>query len=281
MVKKRKIINKQQLCASLPQVTDNYEPWYVNRDMSLGQFNVQTSAMEQMAQDFNNWHLCNNYYQSTIDMDIYSRLEGDVTTLMPLAIPKQPEDNWFNALADTPAVASPLEMLAWLHVPNSTSLGKRTFHLETGPNIPKYGLTEYKALTGLGEPEDGPMELSRSNEQDNPEDREAKKAWIQTVIGTEIHRHMTVQVPDSPPTVYKAWDEHDDSPVEYWQPEDVYHEDYWSYGPGSIPDDAPDPLFMGNDSYSEGDTSEVYYTYGNELTNHFSYLPCYTYDCDS
>ena len=69
--------------------------------------------------------------------------------------------------------------------------------------------------------------------------------------------------------------------MEYWQPEDVYHEDYWSYGPGSIPDDAPDPLFMGNDSYSEGDTSEVYYTYGNELTNHFSYLPCYTYDCDS
>ena len=127
-----------------------------------------------------------------------------VTTLMPLAIPEQPKDNWFNALADTPAVASPLEMLAWLHVPNSTSLGKRTFHLETGPNIPKYGLTEYKALTGLGEPEDGPMELSRSNEQDNPEDREAKKAWIQTVIGTEIHRHMTVQVPDSPPTVYKA-----------------------------------------------------------------------------
>ena len=82
--------------------------------MSLGQFNVQTSAMEQMAQDFNNWHLCNNYYQSTIDMDIYSRLEGDVTTLMLLIILEQPKGKWFDALAKTPAVATPLETLEWL-----------------------------------------------------------------------------------------------------------------------------------------------------------------------
>ena len=60
MAKKRKIIDKWWSYAPTPQVTDNYEPWYVNRDMSLGQFNVQTSAMEQMAQEFQQWHLCDN-----------------------------------------------------------------------------------------------------------------------------------------------------------------------------------------------------------------------------
>ena len=45
-----------------------------------------------------------------------------VITLTPLTIPEQPEDNWFDALADTPAIASPLETLAWLHVPDSPSV---------------------------------------------------------------------------------------------------------------------------------------------------------------
>ena len=70
-----------------------------------------------------------------------------VTALAPIAIPKQPEDNWFDALADTPAVASPLETLAWLHAPDSPSLGKRTFHSETGLNTPRYGPAEYEAIT--------------------------------------------------------------------------------------------------------------------------------------
>ena len=64
---------------------------------------------------------------------------------MPLAIPEQPEDNWFDALADTLAVASPLETLAWLHAPDSSSLGKRTFHVKTGLNTLRYGLAEYEA----------------------------------------------------------------------------------------------------------------------------------------
>ena len=101
------------------------------------------------------------------------------------------------------------------------------------------------------------------------------------IIGAEICQCMIVQVLDSLSTVYKARNDYDDSPVEYWQPEDVCHEDYWSYGPGNIPNDTPDYLFMGNDSCSEDITSGAYYTYDNDSTDHFSHLPYYTYDCDS
>ena len=200
---------------------------------------------------------------------------------MPLTIPEQPKDNWFNALADTPAVASPLETLAWLHAPNSPSLGKRTFHSETGPNTLRHGPAKYEAITGPDSPIARPMELSGSNGQDDPEDCEAKKAQIQTIIGAEIHQHMTAQILDSPSTTYEACDNYGDSPVEYWQPEDVCHEDYWSYGPSSIPDDAPDYLFMGNDSCSEDIASGAYYIYGTDSTDYFSHSPYYTYDCDS
>ena len=146
--------------------------------MSLGQSNAQTLNMEQMAQEFSNWHLRDNYYQPTIDADVYSGLEGDVTALAPLAIPEQPKDNWFDALANTPAVASPLETLAWLHAPNSPSLGKRMFHSETSPNTPRYGPAEYDAITGPVGPTTGPTELSGLNGQDNLEDCKAKKARI-------------------------------------------------------------------------------------------------------
>ena len=37
-----------------------------------------------------------------------------VTTLALLTIPEQPEGEWFDALAETPAVATPLETLDWL-----------------------------------------------------------------------------------------------------------------------------------------------------------------------
>ena len=281
MAKKRKIIDEQQSHTPILQSSDDWEPWYVNRDMSLGQSNVQTSDVGQMTQEFQQWHLHNNYYQPTIDVDVYSKPEGDVTTLMLLAIPKQPKDNWFNMLADIPAVVSPLETLAWLQMPDSPSLGKRTFHSETGPNTPRYGPAEYEAITDPDGAIARPTEPSGSNEQDDLEDHEAKKVQIQMIISAEIHQHITVQVPDSSSTVYEACDDHDDSPVEYWQPEDICHEDYGSYGPSSIPDDAPDLLFMGNDSCSEDITSGAYYTYNTDLTDHFSHSPYYTYNCDS
>ena len=86
----------------------------------------------KMAQAFQNWHLCDDYYQPTIDADVYSRPEGDVTALAPLVIPEQPEGEWFDALADTPAVATPLETLKWLRMPESPSLGKRMYDSDTG-----------------------------------------------------------------------------------------------------------------------------------------------------
>ena len=177
MAKKRKIIDKQRSCIPAPQVTDDWEPHYVNRDTTPEQSKVQTLDMEQMMQNFSNWHLCDDYYQPTIDMDIYSRQEGDVTTLMSLAIPEQPKDEWFETLANTPAVASPLETLAWLHAPDSPNLGKRTFHSETSSNTLRYGPAEYNAITGPT----GPTKLTKlsgSNEQDDLEDHEAKKLQI-------------------------------------------------------------------------------------------------------
>ena len=88
-------------------------------------------------------------------------------------------------------------------------------------------------------------------------------------------------IPDSLPTVYEAHDDPNDSPVEYWQPKDVCHEDYWSYGPSSISDDAPNYVFMGNDSCSKDIASGVYYTYSTDSTDHFSYLLYYIYNTDS
>ena len=129
-----------------------------------------------MVQAFQDWHLRDEYYQPTIDADVYSRLEGDVTTLVPLVIPEQPEGEWFDALADTPVIATPLETLSWLRAPDSPSLGKCTYDLDTGPASPTYG-AEYNAITGPDRPT-GPTALSGSNGQDDPEDREAKKPWI-------------------------------------------------------------------------------------------------------
>ena len=111
---------------------------------------------------------------------------------MPLVIPEQPKGEWFDALADTPAIATPVETLEWLHVPDSPSLGKRTYDSDTGPASPAYGPAEYDALTGpdgLDGPI-GPMAPSGSNGQDDPEDREAKKLRIHAVIMSEAHRRI-------------------------------------------------------------------------------------------
>ena len=101
------------------------------------------------------------------------------------------------------------------------------------------------------------------------------------IIGAEICQCMIVQVLDSLSTVYKARNDYDDSPVEYWQPEDVCHEDYWSYGSDSNPDDALDSLFRGNDLCSKDNTSGVYYTYTTDSTDGFSHSLYYTYEIDS
>ena len=101
-----------------------------------------------------------------------------VTALAPLVIPEQPGGKWFDALADTSVVATPLETLSWLRAPDSPSLGKRTYDLDTGPASPVYGPAEYDALTGPSSLTTGPMEPSGSNGQDDPEDREAKKPRI-------------------------------------------------------------------------------------------------------
>ena len=64
-----------------------------------------------------------------------------------MVIPEQPEPKWFDALAEYPAVAMPLEALEWLHAPNSPSLGKRTYDLEARPTSPVYDPEEYDTLT--------------------------------------------------------------------------------------------------------------------------------------
>ena len=157
----------------IPSPSDK-KPQYVNRDMSPHQSDDWDPPMQQLMQDFNGWHLRDNYYQPTIDVDIYSRLEGDVTTLVPLVIPKQPEAEWFNVLADTPAVTTPLETLEWLCMPDSPSLGKRMYDSETGPSSPTYQPAEYNTMTGPTRL----TELSGLIGQDNLEDCEAKKARI-------------------------------------------------------------------------------------------------------
>ena len=97
-----------------------------------------------------------------------------VTALAPLVIPEQPEAEWFDALANTPTVATPLETLKWLRAPNSSSLGKRTYNSDTGTTSP----VGCDTMTSLDGPMTGPTIPSGSNGQDNPEDHEAKKVQI-------------------------------------------------------------------------------------------------------
>ena len=117
------------------------------------------------------------YWVSLPAQIISLRWKPAVTALTPLVIPEQPKGEWFDTLADTPAVATPLETLHWLCMPNSPSLGKRTYDSDTGLASPVYGPAEYDVITGLDRPT-GPTELSGSNGQDDPEDREVKKPRI-------------------------------------------------------------------------------------------------------
>ena len=146
--------------------------------------------MRRLTQDFHEWHLHDSYYQPTIDADVYSRPEGDVTALAPLVIPEQPEGEWFDALANTQAIAMPLETLKWLCAPNSPSLGKRTYNSDTGPTSPVYGPAEYNAMTGPDRPTPRLTALSGLNGQDNLEDREAKKMQIRSVITSKAYRKI-------------------------------------------------------------------------------------------
>ena len=249
------------------------KPWYVNRDMSLIQSDSWDYLIKQVTQQFNNWHLSKDPYQPTIDADVYSRPDGDVTALVPIAIPKQPDDNRFDALADTPAVASPLETLAWLHAPNSPSLGKRAFDSETGPSTPRYGPAEYDAITGLTGLTSGPTEPSGSNEQDNSEDRKAKKARISRIVIAKGHWHRSIGIPDDmTPEEYEARDNCANSLGEYWQPEDNCYDMEWSHGNDWNTNNAPDDAFMGNDLCLE----EEHYNYNTDSTYHFSHSPYYT-----
>ena len=101
-----------------------------------------------------------------------------VTALAPLVIPEQPEGEWFDALTDTPAVATPLETLSWLRTPDNPSLGKRAHNSDIGPASPVSGPAEYDALTGPDGLTAGLANPSGSNGQDDPEDCEAKKVQI-------------------------------------------------------------------------------------------------------
>ena len=83
------------------------------------------------------------------------------------------------------------------------------------------------------------------------------------------------------PEEYEARDDCADSLEGYWQPEDECHNMVWSHGNPWNPDNAPEQLFMGKDSYSEDDASEDCYTYSIDSTNHLPYSPYYTYDYDS
>ena len=113
-----------------------------------------------------------------------------VTALAPLVIPEQPEGEWLDALADTPAVATPLETLSWLRTPDSPSLGKRAYDSDTSLASLVYGPAEYDVLTG---PDGSTARLanpSGSNGQDDLEDREAKKPRIHAVIMSEVHQQI-------------------------------------------------------------------------------------------
>ena len=217
-----------------------------------------------------------------------------VTALAPLVIPEQPEGEWFDALADTPAVATPLETLNWLHAPDSPSLGKRAYDSDTGPASPTSERAQYEALNGPSGPTTGSAEPSGSNGHDDMEDRETKKPWIRAVImsevyqkvrsiiSTEIDRRRSLGIPDwMTPKEYEACDDCADSLEEYWQPEEECHDMDWSDGNAWNTNNAPEQLFMGNDSCLEDNTSGEYYIYNTDLTNGFSYSTDYTYDCDS
>ena len=217
-----------------------------------------------------------------------------VTALAPLVIPEQPEGKWFDILADTPAVATSLETLQWLHMPDTPSLGKRTYDSDTGPTSPIYGPAEYNVLTGMDRPTAGPANPSGSNGQDDPEDREAKKLRIRAIIMLEVHRQIkglivaegdrrkSLGIPDwMTPEEYEAHDNCADSLEEYWQPEEECHDMDWSHGNTWNPDNAPEQLFVGNDSCLEDNTSEEYYTYDTDSDNYSSYSMGYTYDYDS
>ena len=217
-----------------------------------------------------------------------------VTALIPLVIPEQPEGKWFDALADTPKIAMPLETLEWLRVPDSPSLGKRTYDSDTGPASLVYGPAEYDMTADPDGPITRPTAPSGSNRQDDPEDREAKKVRIRSVIMLEVHqwirslimaegnRCRSLGVPDwMMPEEYEACDCCAGSLEEYWQPEDECHDTDWSYGNPWNTDDAPEWLFMGNDLCLEDDTSEEYYNYNTDSSDCFSHLMYYTYDYDS
>ena len=196
-------------------------------------------------------------------------------------------------------MATPLETLNWLCMPDSPSLGKRMYDSDIGPASPAYGPAECDALTrpnGLDGPDEsiGLMALSGSNGQDDSEDCEAKKPQIRAVIMLEVHRRIrstitaegdqrrSLGIPDwMTPEEYEAHDNCADSLEEYWQPEEECHNMEWSCGNAWNPDDAPEELFMGNDSCPEDNTSEEYYTYDTDSMDCFSYSTNYTYDCDS
>ena len=216
-----------------------------------------------------------------------------VTALAPLNIPEQPEGEWFDALAETPAVATPLETLYWLRTPDSPSLGKRTYDSDTSLASPTSEQAQYDALSGPSGPA-GPAEPSGSNGQDDLEDREAKKPRIRavimseacrkvrSVISAEIDRRRSLGIPDwMTPEEYEARDSCADSLEEYWQPEDECHDMAWSHGNPWNPDDAPEQLFMGNDSCLEDNASEESYIYGTDSMDCFSDSPYYTYGYDS
>ena len=77
---------------------------------------------------------------------------------------------------------------------------------------------------------------------------------------------------------YKTCDDYADSLEEYWQPEEECHDMAWSHGIPWNPNDAPEELFIGDDSCFEDNTSEEYYT---DSTDCFSHSLHYTYDYDS
>ena len=63
-------------------------------------------------------------------------------------------------------------------MPDSPSLGKRTYDSDTSPASPVNGPAEYDAIAGPDGPITGLTAPSGSNRQDDPEDHEAKKAQI-------------------------------------------------------------------------------------------------------
>ena len=104
---------------------------------------------------------------------------------------------------------------------------------------------------------------------------------IRSLIAAEGDRCRSLGIPDwMTPEEYEACDDHADSLEEYWQPGDECHDMAWSHGNPWNSDDAPEQLFMGNDSCLEDNILEEYYTYNTDSTNYFSYLMDYTYDYD-